>query len=85
MLKKIKMITIAEMASLQSTTAENLLKYSHLMKELDIKSVRELEDLIIDCMYNDLLKGTLDQKNAILTVEYTFGRDSRPEDVDEMI
>lgn len=30
------------------------------MKELDIKNIRELEDLIIDCMYNDLIKGTLD-------------------------
>ena len=55
------------------------------MKELDINNIRELEDLIIDCMYNNLLKGTLDQKNAILTVEYTFGRDSRPEDVDQMV
>lgn len=55
------------------------------MKELDIQNIRELEDLIIDCMYNNLLKGTLDQKNAILTVEYTYGRDSRAEDVDQMI
>ena len=52
------------------------------MKELDIKNLRELEDLIIDCMYNDLLKGTLDQKNSELTVEFTYGRDSRAEDVD---
>ena len=52
------------------------------MKELDIKNIRELEDLIIDCMYNDLIKGTLDQKNAILNVEYTYGRDSRPEDIE---
>lgn len=57
--KKLKMITIAEMASQQSTTQQSL-KYSHLMKELDIKNIRELEDLIIDCMYNDLIKGTLD-------------------------
>ena len=55
------------------------------MKELDIKNIRELEDLIIDCMYNDLIKGTLDWKNEILEVEYTYGRDSRPEDIDEMI
>ena len=61
------------------------MQYKSLMSELDIKTVRELEDLIIDCMYNDLLKGTLDQKNALLTVEYTFGRDSRAEDVDKMI
>jgi COP9 signalosome complex subunit 7 len=30
------------------------------MKDLDISNVRELEDYIIECIYNDLLKGKLD-------------------------
>ena len=45
------------------------------MKELDISDIRSLEDLIIDCIYNDLLKGKLDQRNKELLVEYTYGRD----------
>ena len=55
------MITIAEMASKQK-----FLKYTNLTNELDIKDLRELEDLMLDCIYNELLKGTLDQKNNIL-------------------
>ena len=74
------MITIAEMAS-----KDKFLKYTNLTNELDIKDLRELEDLMIDCIYNELLKGKLDQKNNILQVEYTFGRDARAEDIDSMI
>lgn len=49
------MITIAEMAAKQK-----YLNYTNLINELDIKELRELEDLIIDCIYNELLKGKLD-------------------------
>lgn len=55
------------------------------MRELDITNLRELEDLIIDCMYNDLLNGKLDQKNKQLHVIYTYGRDVRVEDVESML
>jgi COP9 signalosome complex subunit 7 len=41
--------------------------------------------LIIDCIYNDLLTGRLDQKAQVLSVESTFGRDSRPSDIDAMV
>ena len=40
-----------------------LLEYPKLMSDLDIGSLRELEDLIIDCIYNDLVSGNLDQLN----------------------
>lgn len=52
---------------------------------MDIKDLRELEDMMIDCIYNELLKGKLDQKNHILQVEYTYGRDARVEDIGKMI
>jgi COP9 signalosome complex subunit 7 len=52
------MITITELASRSKE-----LNYKVLMSELNIKDLRELEDMIIDCIYNDLLKGQLDQKN----------------------
>lgn len=38
-------------------------------------SIRELEDLIIDAIYLDILRGKLDQKEEQLEVEYTMGRD----------
>ena len=55
------------------------------MEVLDIKDLRELEDLIIDCIYNELLKGQLDQKNKLLHVEHTYGRDVRAEDIEGML
>lgn len=54
-LKKLKMITIADLASKSKDIG-----YETLMTSLDIKDLRELEDLIIDCFYNELLKGKLD-------------------------
>jgi COP9 signalosome complex subunit 7 len=54
-LKKLRMITIADMASKSKDIG-----YDTLMTTLDIKDLRELEDLIIDCFYNELLKGKLD-------------------------
>ena len=41
-------------------------------------NVRELEDLIIDAIYLDILRGKLDQKEGQLEVEYTMGRDLEP-------
>ena len=42
-----------------------VLQYQDLAKALDIPAgnVRELEDLIIDCIYNELVEGKLDQLN----------------------
>ena len=79
-IKKLKMITIADMAS-----HSKVLDYEDLMRVLDIKDLRELEDLIIDCIYNELLKGQLDQKNKQLHVEHTYGRDMRNQDLDAML
>lgn len=55
------------------------------MRNLDIKDIRELEDLIIDCFYNELLKGKLDQKNKQLHVDYTYGRDVRTDQIESML
>ncbi|KAG5219451.1 COP9 signalosome protein [Salix suchowensis] len=44
-------------------------------RALDMPSIRELEDLIIDAIYLDILRGKLDQKEEQLEVEYTMGRD----------
>lgn len=41
-------------------------------------TVRELEDLVIDAIYMDMLRGKLDQKEEQLEVEYTMGRDLEP-------
>lgn len=41
-------------------------------------AIRELEDLIIDAIYLDILRGKLDQKEQQLEIEYTMGRDLEP-------
>lgn len=47
--------------------------------------MRELEDLIIDAMYQDVLRGRLDQKEQQLEVEYTMGRDLRPGQLEQIL
>ncbi|KAH0838702.1 hypothetical protein J3R83DRAFT_7030 [Lanmaoa asiatica] len=59
-------------------TALQILPYSLLLQELQVASIRELEDLIIDAIYLDILRGKLDQKEQQLEIEYTMGRDIEP-------
>ncbi|SJL00603.1 related to COP9 signalosome complex subunit 7b [Armillaria ostoyae] len=70
---KLKHLSIVSMA-----TEKRILPYSDLLKALDMPTVRELEDLIIDAIYLDILRGKLDQKEGQLEVEYTMGRDLEP-------
>ena len=46
-----------------ATHKSKVIEYQDLMQQLDIGSLRELEDLIIDCIYNELVEGKLDQLN----------------------
>jgi COP9 signalosome complex subunit 7 len=48
------------------------------MSSLKIDNVRELEDLIIDCIYNELISGQLDQLKQQFHVVSCYGRDLRP-------
>jgi len=47
--------------------------------------IRELEDLIIDAIYLDILRAKLDQKEQQLEVEYTMGRDLEPGKVESVL
>jgi COP9 signalosome complex subunit 7 len=61
-----------------------VLKYSNIAQQIDMPAanVRELEDLIIDCIYNELLSGKLDQLNGQFHVLSVYGRDLRPADIE---
>lgn len=52
--------------SLQSTLQS--IPYSTLQAELDIRDLRELEDLIIEAIYAGIIQAKLDQKNAKVCV-----------------
>ncbi|KAJ7160780.1 hypothetical protein C8R46DRAFT_955631 [Mycena filopes] len=77
---KLKHLSIVSLAS-----QRRILPYSELLRALDMPTVRELEDLIIDAIYLDILRGRLDQKQAQLEVEYTMGRDLAPGAVDTVL
>lgn len=79
-LAKLQLLTIADTAS-----KKQCVPYSDLMKQLGINDIRQIEDKIIDCIYNDLLKGRLDQKNQQLHVQSTAGRDIKESEIDAMI
>jgi len=79
-LKKLKMLTLATLAA-NST----LLEYGSLMESLEMSSVRELEDLIIESIYEGLVEGKIDHKHNALMVMSSFGRDVKQEKVPELI
>ncbi|XP_043269521.1 COP9 signalosome complex subunit 7b isoform X2 [Venturia canescens] len=69
--KKLQHLTIVTLAE-----KTKCIPYSTLLEELDVKNVRDLEDLIIEAVYADIIQGKLDQKNSQLEVDYTgLGRD----------
>lgn len=74
--KKLQHLTIVTLA-----TKSKCIPYSVLLEELDVKNVRDLEDLIIEAVYADIIHGKLDQRNSQLEVDYAgLGRDVRPGD-----
>jgi len=80
MTTKLKRLTIVTHAG-----ANKILAYDLLLKELEISNVRELEDMIIDCVYLGLIKGKLDQKKRAFEVSSAMGRDIGPDDLDYML
>lgn len=63
--------------------ASNLkcLPYSLLLQQLELKNVRELEDLLIEAVYCDIIHGKLDQRNQQVEVDFSVGRDLGPNEL----
>ncbi|KAF5288416.1 hypothetical protein FQR65_LT12029 [Abscondita terminalis] len=78
--KKLQHLTIVTLA-----TRTKCIPYGTLLTELEIKNVRDLEDLIIEAIYADIIHGKLDQKNSQLEIDYAIGRDIRAEDVSVIV
>ncbi|KAI9566973.1 hypothetical protein HD554DRAFT_2111667 [Boletus coccyginus] len=77
---KLKYLTIVTLA-----TERHILPYTLLLEELQVATIRELEDLIIDAIYLDVLRGKLDQKEQQLEIEYTMGRDLEPGKLEKLL
>jgi len=80
LVKKLKQLSVVSIASAQKS-----IPYALLLEQLELANVRELEDLIIDCMYAGVVRGKLDQKAQRFQVDWTMGRDIRPGQLPEMI
>ncbi|XP_071494085.1 COP9 signalosome complex subunit 7b-like [Diadema antillarum] len=80
MLSKLRHLSVVSLAA-----QSKRIPYSVLLQELDIKNLRELEDLIIETIYSEIIQGKLDQKNQLLEVEFTIGRDIRPEAISDIV
>eukprot|EP01031_Cornospumella_fuschlensis_P036830 gene36830-44678_t len=59
--------------------------YQELMEALGLSSVSSLEDLLISCIYANLLSGKLDQMRRTLWVSRANSRDVSPADVSDII
>ena len=52
-----------------------------LLEALALRNVRQLEDLVIEAVYADVLRGSLDQRHQRLEVDYSIGRDIQRQDL----
>jgi len=77
---KLRQLTIVSLSA-----DHKVIPYTVLLQQLDIPNVRELEDLIIDCIYQGVIKGKLDQKFKQLEVDFAIGRDIRPGQIMQMM
>lgn len=78
-LYKLKKLTVVSLAA-----NVRVLPYDVLLKHLDIDNVRSLEDLLIDSMYQGIIRGKLDQKAKHIEIFEAIGRDLRPGDMNKM-
>lgn len=62
-----------------------ILPYAFLKSALDLASMRELEDVIIDAIYMDIIRGKLDQQKQEFQVEWVMGRDLSPGAIESIL
>eukprot|EP00884_Botryococcus_braunii_P003456 jgi/Botrbrau1/13110/Bobra.0187s0067.1 len=78
---KLKQLTAVTLAQ-----EEKRISYQTLMESLDIPTVRQLEDFLINhCIYAGLIKGRLNQKEKLLRVQECVPRDVRREDLPSVL
>lgn len=76
LLYKLKQLSFASFA-----TKDNELSLAKLQTELDMETLRALEELIIESIYSELVKGKIDQERGIFIVSFAMSRDVAPSDV----
>merc|ERR1719282_2270433 len=80
MRRKLRLLTAVSLAE-----QNKMLAYNLLMSELDINTVRDLEDLVIEGISAGVIQGKLDQKSSHFEVDYVIGRDIRKSDIGSIV
>ena len=62
-----------------------MIPYSLLQGALAINNIRELENLLIECVYEGVIKGKLDQEGKTILVEWALARDLQEGEINGMI
>ncbi|XP_044532470.1 COP9 signalosome complex subunit 7b isoform X2 [Gracilinanus agilis] len=70
---------------LELSNVQECIPYSVLLKDLEMRNLRELEDLIIEAVYTDIIQGKLDQRNQLLEVDFCIGRDIQKKDINSLV
>lgn len=73
-----RLLLLGSLADFQS------IPYQTISEALQLDSIRELEDLIIDVMYAGLLGGKMHHDEKILHIDWVSGRDVNPESLQEI-
>ena len=76
------MLTVVTLAS---NCTSGFLTYGNLMAALDLSTVREVEDIIIACIYAELLDGKFFQREQKFRVDSFVSRDVAPERMQYMM
>merc|ERR1712098_890996 len=80
MKRKLRLLTVVSLAE-----QNKVLAYSLLMSELDISTVRDLEDLVIEGISAGVVQGKLEQKSSYFEVDFVIGRDIRKSDIGSIV
>ncbi|GJJ74498.1 COP9 signalosome complex subunit 7 [Entomortierella parvispora] len=76
-LQQLSIVTLSEQT--------RALPYNDLLTYLEIANVRQLEDLIMDAIYQNVINASLDQKLKLVEVHSAMGRDLRPGQAEVMV
>ncbi|RCN31953.1 PCI domain protein [Ancylostoma caninum] len=73
-LRKLQQLSLITLAA--NSTSNRQLPYADVIQYLGLSSVRELEDIVIDAIYNKLIKARLDSKGQFIEVDDWASRDT---------
>ncbi|KAF9430696.1 hypothetical protein BGZ94_004913 [Podila epigama] len=76
-LQQLSIVTLAERS--------RAIPYKDLLQYLEIDNVRQLEDLIMDAIYQNIINASLDQKLKQVEIHSAMGRDLRPGQAQTML